>query len=188
MPARRPSTTAPPPLPSPAAMPPLGHMPPAHRRGHRNAPKETAPMTAQTLPDEPNLCFVPAYDVETQLQQIRIVIEGARRPRPDRADRAGPRRRVCDLRQAERALRSLPRGLDCTCGPAHARPDGRPWRSHRTLIELRLSVQLGSTGHRNSAANVPSCFGFAARNCPPPCIVTGHIRSLYSIVLPKELP
>ena len=33
-------------------------------------------MTAQTLPDEPNYCFVPAYDVETDVQQIRIVIEG----------------------------------------------------------------------------------------------------------------
>ncbi len=32
-------------------------------------------MTAQTLPDEPNFCFVPAYDVETDVQQIRIVIE-----------------------------------------------------------------------------------------------------------------
>ena len=33
-------------------------------------------MTAQTLPDEPHFCFVPAYDVETDVQQIRIVIEG----------------------------------------------------------------------------------------------------------------
>ena len=33
-------------------------------------------MTAQTLPDEPNFCFVPAYDVQTDVQQIRIVIEG----------------------------------------------------------------------------------------------------------------
>lgn len=33
-------------------------------------------MTAQTLPDEPNFCFVPAYDVGTDVQQIRIVIEG----------------------------------------------------------------------------------------------------------------
>ena len=33
-------------------------------------------MTAQTLPDEPNYCFAPAYDVETDVQQIRIVIEG----------------------------------------------------------------------------------------------------------------
>ena len=32
-------------------------------------------MTAQTLPDCPNFCFVPAYDVETEGQQIRIVIE-----------------------------------------------------------------------------------------------------------------
>ncbi|MYF88880.1 MAG: hypothetical protein F4186_05695, partial [Boseongicola sp. SB0676_bin_33] len=33
-------------------------------------------MTAQTLPDEPNFFFVPAYDVETDVQQTRIVIEG----------------------------------------------------------------------------------------------------------------
>ena len=33
-------------------------------------------MTAQTLPDEPNFCFTPAYDLETEVQQIRIVIEG----------------------------------------------------------------------------------------------------------------
>ncbi len=33
-------------------------------------------MTAHTLPDDPNFCFVPAYDVETDVQQIRIVIEG----------------------------------------------------------------------------------------------------------------
>ena len=33
-------------------------------------------MTAQSLPDEPNFCFVPAYDVKADVQQIRIVIEG----------------------------------------------------------------------------------------------------------------
>ena len=33
-------------------------------------------MTAQTLPEDPNYCFVPAYDVEDEVQQIRIVIEG----------------------------------------------------------------------------------------------------------------
>lgn len=33
-------------------------------------------MTAQTLPDRPNFCFCPAYDIETDVQQIRIVIEG----------------------------------------------------------------------------------------------------------------
>ena len=33
-------------------------------------------MTAQTLPDNPNFCFTPAYDIETEVQQIRIVIEG----------------------------------------------------------------------------------------------------------------
>ena len=32
-------------------------------------------MTAQTLPDDPNYCFVPAYDLEDEVQQIRIVIE-----------------------------------------------------------------------------------------------------------------
>ena len=33
-------------------------------------------MTAQTLPEDPNYCFAPAYDVEADVQQIRIVIEG----------------------------------------------------------------------------------------------------------------
>ena len=33
-------------------------------------------MTAQTLPDEPDFCFCPAYDVEADVQQIRIVIDG----------------------------------------------------------------------------------------------------------------
>ena len=33
-------------------------------------------MTAQTLPEDPNYCFVPAYDIEDEVQQIRIVIEG----------------------------------------------------------------------------------------------------------------
>ena len=33
-------------------------------------------ITAQTLPDEPNFCFVPACDLEADVQQIRIVIEG----------------------------------------------------------------------------------------------------------------
>ena len=33
-------------------------------------------MTAHTLPDNPNYCFVPAYDIEDEVQQIRLVIEG----------------------------------------------------------------------------------------------------------------
>ena len=33
-------------------------------------------MTAQTLPDNPNYCFCPAYNVEDEVQQIRLVIEG----------------------------------------------------------------------------------------------------------------
>ena len=33
-------------------------------------------MTAQTLPDDPNYCFCPAYDIEEEVQHIRIVIEG----------------------------------------------------------------------------------------------------------------
>ena len=32
-------------------------------------------MTAQTLPDDPNYCFVPAYDIADEVQQIRIVFE-----------------------------------------------------------------------------------------------------------------
>ena len=31
----------------------------------------TDPVT--TLPDEPDYCFAPAYDVDTEMQQIRIV-------------------------------------------------------------------------------------------------------------------
>ena len=33
-------------------------------------------MTAQSLPDNPNYCFCPAWDTEAEVQQIRIVIEG----------------------------------------------------------------------------------------------------------------
>ena len=32
-------------------------------------------MTAQTLPDDPNYCFCPAYDLGDEPQQIRIVFE-----------------------------------------------------------------------------------------------------------------
>jgi len=32
-------------------------------------------MTAHTLPDHPNYCFVPAYDLGDEAQQIRIVFE-----------------------------------------------------------------------------------------------------------------
>ena len=33
-------------------------------------------MTAHTLPDDPNYAFCPAYDIEDDVQQIRIVFEG----------------------------------------------------------------------------------------------------------------
>ncbi len=33
-------------------------------------------MNAQTLPDNPNYCFCPSYDVEEDVQQICIVVEG----------------------------------------------------------------------------------------------------------------
>ena len=33
-------------------------------------------MTAQTLPDNPNYCFCPSYDVGDEVQQIRIVVKG----------------------------------------------------------------------------------------------------------------
>ncbi len=33
-------------------------------------------MTAQTLPDNPNFCLCPDHDVEIEVQQIGIVIEG----------------------------------------------------------------------------------------------------------------
>ena len=44
--------------------------------GRRPEPlhRKESPMTAQTLPDNSNHCFFPAYDVEDEVQQIRIVI------------------------------------------------------------------------------------------------------------------
>ena len=43
----------------------------------RSLPPPVRPTTLRpTLPDEPNFCFCPAYDVETDVQQIRMVIEG----------------------------------------------------------------------------------------------------------------
>ena len=33
-------------------------------------------MTLQDLPATPNYCFAPAYDLETETQQIVIVLEG----------------------------------------------------------------------------------------------------------------
>ena len=33
-------------------------------------------MTVQTLPDDPNYYFVPGYDLEDELQQIRVVVDG----------------------------------------------------------------------------------------------------------------
>ena len=49
---------------------------PIHIAGRAAAARRRDAMTAQTLPDNPNFCFAPAYDVETDVQQIRIVIEG----------------------------------------------------------------------------------------------------------------
>ena len=64
-----PSTTAP-----GGAVPGARGQPPG--RGCRPHPKESPAMTAQTLPDDPNYCFVPAYDIEDEVQQIRIVVDG----------------------------------------------------------------------------------------------------------------
>ena len=57
-------------------------------RSRRHAPKKTAPMTAQTLPDNPNYCFVPAYDVEDEVQQIRIVLKHMAVTSPRRSSRS----------------------------------------------------------------------------------------------------
>ena len=49
----------------------------------RQTENRRAPVAARgsdsatrSVPDNPNFCFVPAYDVEDEVQQIRIVIEG----------------------------------------------------------------------------------------------------------------
>ena len=57
---------------------PIHHRPRRRRAGGtcRHHPKESPSMTAQTLPDDPNYCFVPAYDIEDEVRQIRIVVDG----------------------------------------------------------------------------------------------------------------
>ena len=57
---------------------PVHHRPRRRRAGGtcRHHPKESPSMTAQTLPDDPNYCFVPAYDIEDEVRQIRIVVDG----------------------------------------------------------------------------------------------------------------
>ena len=46
------------------------------RPGHAPASHRERTVAHGQVPDEPNFWFVPAYDVETDVQQIRIVIEG----------------------------------------------------------------------------------------------------------------
>ena len=87
-------------------------------------------MTAQTLPDNPNFCFCPAYDVETEVQQIRIVIEGMAGHVPtalvtlDLDDALN----ICD--KLNRPARAGPGGLDRHGGRLDARrgrgPGERP--------------------------------------------------------------
>ena len=78
-------------------------------------------MTAQTLPDDPNYCFVPAYDIEDEVQQIRIVVDGMTGYIPT----ALVALTIVDggeaMRPAQREARTLARGLDRACGKVHAR-------------------------------------------------------------------
>ena len=93
-------------------------------------------MTAQTLPDEPNFCFCPAYDVETEMQQIRIVIEGLAGHVPTALVTLDLDDALWHLRQAQPPPRAGPRGMDRHGRRLHAR---RGRRSAERSLALKLA-------------------------------------------------
>ena len=82
-------------------------------------------MTAQTLPDNPNYCFVPAYDIEDEVKQIRIVIEGMSGYVPTALVALTVKRKKSAI-MLNRQPRTEPGCLDRACGAVHARRGGRP--------------------------------------------------------------
>ena len=79
-------------------------------------------MTAQTLPDDLDYCFCPAYGPAGEPQQIRIVVDGLSGYIPTALLALSLRDARAHLRPAERAPRILARGMD---------------RARRTLHERR---------------------------------------------------
>ena len=120
-------------------------------------------MTAQTLPDNPNFYFVPTYDVEDEVQQIRIVIEGMAGHVPTALvaltiedalsicdklnrrlgyDRHGGRLNARRGRRPGRRRLALKPSLCCTAGPLDRHTDSRPGtlaKSHSSRDAPRVS-------------------------------------------------
>ena len=87
-------------------------------------------MTAQTLPDDPNYCFVPAYDIEDEVQQIRIVVDGMTGYIPTAlvALTIIDAERLCDRLNAKLGLSRV----DWTALAARSMRDERPQPGDRT--------------------------------------------------------
>ena len=90
-------------------------------------------MPPQIIPDNPNFCFTPAYDVETEVQQIRIVIEGLAGHVPTAliSLRLDDALSICD--KLNRPARPGPGGLDRHGRRLHARRNARTRRPLRAL-------------------------------------------------------
>ena len=99
-------------------------------------------MTTYTLPDEPNYCFVPAYDIEDEVQQIRIVFENMAGYVPTAlvALSIDDAERLCNKlnarlglppRSHERAMDRARREVHARRGPATRRPHRAPSRHWR---------------------------------------------------------
>ena len=85
------------------------------------------------MPDDPNYCFVPAYDVEDEVQQIRIVIEGMSGYIPTALVALTVRdaETLCD--KMNRKLGLAREDLDRSRGALHARRDPRARRPLQAL-------------------------------------------------------
>ena len=92
-------------------------------------------MSAQTLPDNPNFCFVPAYGIEDEVQKIRIVIEGMAGHVPTAlvALTVSDAEEICD--KLNRRL-----GLDWE--------SGSPWRPHPCTP--RTTIRTAAAGIRTA--------------------------------------
>ena len=83
------------------------------------------------VPDNPNYCFVPAYDIEDEVQQIRIVIEGMAGYVPTAlvALTVSDAEEICDKLNSRL-------GLDRACREVHARGGGGSGRRCLALSRL----------------------------------------------------
>ena len=115
-------------------------------------------MTAQTLPDDPNYCFVPAYDIEDEVQQIRIVVDGMTGYIPTAlvALTIVDGERLCDrsTRSSDSRARTGPPLRQSPCAPRHA---------------SRMTPRGTEIPARCVDATQPPYNGRATRPPPAPC-------------------